>query len=782
MSSGDLEFHSHEDSDWGYARTKRTVLMSRSAEWVQSVFSCRFESNGKPLVAPNRDYPYEGLMAHHEGEHWRFIDCVAVSVQSFDGRWATLVENDASPAVRVNPDQVTYLYRYSVPHPETGQEDVRLAVAYRLHSASPAGMPTGSIELSFLANDARPPPWAAVVVQPFLDLRHMFAGSDFGRYRVVPSYRGGQRVEVHCYNRRLTLFLPAGSFTPFPAPEILCWNFKLGTGQRQEVLQGPGGRTATRFVGERRSSAAFFELRPHFLPEAQRVRIYFCCEANPESSITVVDLERIHAESERLDARRLRVSRRLVSPRWGKRPAAAIVARILGAVKFQTRVHDLDSGKAFSIPHAGAWWFRTPWFRDVFEGLSSSFRCLMALEGGPSLVKDSVELALAYQDPTTGLVPNRIPEQAGQGLDYNSVDATLLCLLTACRYVEETGDPELARKTLDAARVTISALEKEPTTGTPRPEGPPRLDRQTGLVLCVPWHSWIDTRCQALEHGGHHMEWLPNRVSPRFVKDLWQHVDDKQHLGALLASPRFFLPEINAQWIGALTALLKVLDRSAGGVDDPEQARTAAQLREIFHELVARARRSFIEAFWNAETGFLFNVVYEDRQVKDAIDCEAAVTAAAMLGDSLFAPEQLSAIWRRAERTLLVRRRLIRFGNKECAFGLMVKNDDRRIYYGDLEYHSDVVWPRSTHYLVRLLRLLGHDSVVRELLLNALDHQMTEGAIFYSHELFSRPFGNNPSPDPRTCDNPVPVKNPIQFWSQWADVFLEFFGEGEPKP
>ena len=55
---------------------------------------------------------------------------------------------------------------------------------------------------------------------------------------------------------------------------------------------------------------------------------------------------------------------------------------------------------------------------------------------------------------------------------------------------------------------------------------------------------------------------------------------------------------------------------------------------------------------------------------------------------------------------------------------------------------------------------------------------MSEGALFYNQELFSRPCGNNPAPDERTRRNPVPVKNPIQFWSQWCDPYIRFFSKG----
>ena len=144
-------------------------------------------------------------------------------------------------------------------------------------------------------------------------------------------------------------------------------------------------------------------------------------------------------------------------------------------------------------------------------------------------------------------------------------------------------------------------------------------------------------------------------------------------------------------------------------------------------------------------------------------------------GEDVFTGEQLSAIWAHAEGTLLVQRRRGKT-EKVGAFGLLVKNDDQRIFYEDPQYHSDVVWPRSTPYLVQLLLKLGHTETARELLMQAIDHQTTEGAIFYSHEVFSRAWGNNPAPDRLTRDNPVPVKNPIQFWSQWCDGFLDSVG------
>ena len=98
-------------------------------------------------------------------------------------------------------------------------------------------------------------------------------------------------------------------------------------------------------------------------------------------------------------------------------------------------------------------------------------------------------------------------------------------------------------------------------------------------------------------------------------------------------------------------------------------------------------------------------------------------------------------------------------------FGILVKKSPKRIYYGDEEYHEAVVWPRDTPYLIRLLRHGGEvdKEAVEGLLRSNLDHQMNEGFVFYNGELFSPDNGEM-----------VPVKNPVQFWSQWVDPFLVY--------
>jgi glycogen debranching enzyme len=267
---------------------------------------------------------------------------------------------------------------------------------------------------------------------------------------------------------------------------------------------------------------------------------------------------------------------------------------------------------------------------------------------------------------------------------------------------------------------------------------------------------------------------LPNRVSPRFVRDLYDRLGDGEKVRATLSSPDFFLPEINAQWITALGLILKSLEVLAGQWKKSGEPGEPA-LESKVRDLLSKARKNFMSTFWNADNGFLYSIVYADRSVRDDMESETAVAAAALLGEDVLGQQQFQLISAKAKRSLLQCRRLVRFGDALLPFGIVANNSDHRIYYDDPDYHSDVIWPRSTPYLIRLLSEAGEHDAVEALLLNTLDHQMTEGAILYSHELLSKPCGNNPSPDPDLSRNPVPVKNPIQFWSQWCDPFLEMF-------
>jgi hypothetical protein len=753
-----------ESPDWGYARNRRIVLMGPSVEWVQSVFSCEWEADGLRFIAPNRDYPYEGLLAHHAGENWKFIDCIGLALRDGEGRCLPL-DADATAGVRVTPWRATYSY---VTRPSSRNAGVRMLATYSVSARSSPHLATACFDVHLPGRAADVT--STLLVQPLLDIRHMYAGADFGEYRLQ---RDEQLLQLESLNRRITFHLPPGELIVFDSPQLVGWSYKLGTGCRQEVLRQE--HMETRFIPEQREVAAFFRLEIPLSPRRQRIRLIFSCglmDAAPLASFGAASSSLL--QGRRLDRKELRDVDAAFHWRGGLPFKGALVTRIVGLRKFKTYVHVADADEHVQLPHAGAWWFRTPWYRDVFEGLSNSFETLMRFPEERENVRQTVLQALRYQDPRNGLIQARLPEFATLEPSYNSSDATLLCLLVASRYLQATGDSEFARQVLPKAVQSIACFRESFGRGSAR-DGPPRLDPETGLLLSVPSHSWIDTRSQVVDYAGWRFEGLPNRVSQRFVKDLYEAYHDREKVASLLGSPCLFLPEINAQWIRALAGVIEMI----GLLGEPpgQETEGGSLSRDSLQRLWAQARESFKTVFWNPAKRFLFNAVDETRRIADEIECEAAVTAASMLERTVFTDEELHAIWSHAERSLLVFRTLQRYGSHSAPFGLLTRNEDQRVYYSDGQYHGDVVWPRSTPYLVRLLRLLGDTETARALLINNLDHQMTEGAIFYNQELLSRPCGNNPRPCEPTAGNPVPVKNPIQFWSQWCDPFLEVFEE-----
>lgn len=757
-----------ETADWGHARTSRAVLMAPSAEWIQSAYSAAFVIQGKRLIAPNRDYPYEGLSAHHAGENWRYLDCVALALRRADGTWLELDPDPSGRGVRLTPWSTTYRYTAYLEGREGSS--FPLEVTYYLASESDPGLATACVwirspEAPSAAGDL------TLVVQPFLDIRHMYAGSDFEGHEVrpAPAAEGGHTVHVSQGRRRVVCHLPPGRLQLHDSPERLPWTYKLGTGTRREVPGRPPGRTETSFIPEEREVAGFFQLELPCPRGEDPIQILIECgldsDEEPRPGEPDVRIRTSLAADEALLAELVELFPECEGHELGE----GFLARVVGFTKFKTFIQPAEDDRPVAVPHAGAWWFRTPWYRDVFEGLLQSLRTVVRIPAERANLRRVLETALRSRHLETGLVPSRLPEFAHETPLFNSTDATLLCFLTATAYVEATGDLELAETLVPAVVETVERFRRAGASATPSVDGPPRLDSARALLLSVPQHSWIDTRGRSVAYAGSSLEDLPGRVSSRFVKDLYDRLGSKAAVEEALASPRFFLPEINAQWIAVLQGMETVAEllEGAGRRSAAEKASTGLE------GLLERARSHFKEVFWNAFDGFLYNLVEERLELADPLECESTVTAAALLGESVFTRDELESLWRRTERVLLVRRRLGGYGSGSGAFGVLCKAEDQRIYYGDAQYHADVAWPRSTPYLVRLLGLLGRWETVREVLRTNLDHQMNESAVFYNQELFSRPCGNNPAPDPERCRDPVPVKNPVQFWSQWCDPYLD---------
>ena len=776
-----------ENPDWGFARNKRCVLMVPSGEWTQSVYSCHFKSEEKTFVTPNRDYPYEGLLVYQNGENWKFIDCIALGVMLPDGRFLDFTVGE----VKCNPWRVTYCYKISGGDiKKERNEEIPFFMSYYLNSQNSPDIVSGGVELYFPGGFVFDSVPLIPIIQPFIDIRHMYANSDFYRYRwwQDQSTINEKRVHVSNFDRILTFFIPPVDFNFFNHPKLQHWHYKLGTGSRISCHNPSGQIVDTIFSSEEKHAAAYFNIQipPNY--HQKFLRIFFCCTLDNSSqtthSIYLPEVEKNFLSSTKKDKIQWEKLKEIFPFPGDIELHNAIMARIVALTKFKTYIKMTEGNEYIQVPHAGAWWFRTPWFRDVFEGILSSFSTLMKIPGERENIKKIILLALKEQEKSSGRILNRVPEFKHFDRSYNNSDGTLLGFIAANRYIHETRDIDFAIEILPYAANTISCFQKNnnETFKLNPVEGPPRIQEKTGLLVSVPQHSWIDTKNLTVICAGQEIKNLPNRASQEFVRAIFAHLSAKEEIGNIFASPRFLLPEINAQWITMLEGTIETIDFASGQqVEDRIDMKRFNRYKELYKALLRRARENFKPVFWNRTKGFIYNLVYENHEesLKDGIECEAGVTAAAMLGKSIFSIEELSAVWKCTRENLLVDRKLIKFGKARLPFGIITKNEDQRIYYNDRQYHSDVIWPRSTPYLIRLLLLLGEKEKVREILLNTLDHQMTETAIFYNQELFSRPEGPNLYPEAETCQNPVPVKNPIQFWSQWCDAFTEFWGQKE---
>jgi len=286
---------------------------------------------------------------------------------------------------------------------------------------------------------------------------------------------------------------------------------------------------------------------------------------------------------------------------------------------------------------------------------------------------------------------------------YNSIDGSLLYLLCAAKYYEKTGDGNFKENMEKTFDSVIESLEEE-----------------DGLVRCRPEYSWLDS--------------VVDGEATR-VPDNWD-VEDEE---------RFLLPEVNALWIRVLEEYNKIY-----GADRD----------------VRKAWNSFKEVFWDEKKGFIYHIVYDGEEaLKDPTESSVAVVSLALLKDYFFGYELLEA-WKTVKEKLLVGRKPVFFDDGYLPFGILTKNSRKDIYLGDEEYHEAVVWPRDSPYLFTLLEKIGRKGIKEDIMKNMLDHQMSEGVVFYNQELFSLPEGENPC-ETSLSSNPVPVKNPVQLWSHF---------------
>jgi predicted glycogen debranching enzyme len=312
---------------------------------------------------------------------------------------------------------------------------------------------------------------------------------------------------------------------------------------------------------------------------------------------------------------------------------------VLAADQFLVERRDAAANPLGKTVIAGYPWF-SDWGRDMLIALPG-----LALATGRPLVAASV-LRTAARFVSQGMLPNRFPE-GGEAPEYNTVDATLWYFVAVHEYLAASGDRDYAADVYPILRDMLDWHVRGTRFGI-------GMDAADGL----------------LHAGGQgtQLTWMDARV------------------GDWVVTPRVGKPvEINALWFNAVS-LLGDLAQSLGLADD--QASHAA--------LAARIGTSFAAAFWNADGGFLYDVV--DGPEGDA-------DAAGRRRDASLRPNQLFALslpyplldGERARRVL--RTCTEQLWTPAGLRSLSPQDPRYRGHYGgdqasrDGAYHQGTVWP-----------------------------------------------------------------------------------------
>jgi len=247
-----------------------------------------------------------------------------------------------------------------------------------------------------------------------------------------------------------------------------------------------------------------------------------------------------------------------------------------------------------------------------------------------------------------------------------------------------------------------------------------------GLIACIPYQSWIDSRINE----------KPIRL-PNEWNEWWL--------------PKYSLPEVNAYWIKVLKLIYE-----------------NSKNNEI-KEYLERMEIAFKNKFWNGE--FIVDIIDIEKNKKsnELTSCGVVALSCAL---HLFEKNEIIKAFK-SIKSLIVYRTLRVIGKETYPFGIAISS---RIepYLGDKEYHKSTIWPRDIPYFIKILEYLGYEDMIKEILLNNLDHMISEGAIFYINEIFGHPIGKNPNPTEYSM-NLIPLKNPAQYWSHWCDPYIGRF-------
>ncbi|MFQ5999367.1 MAG: amylo-alpha-1,6-glucosidase, partial [Candidatus Bathyarchaeia archaeon] len=337
---------------------------------------------------------------------------------------------------------------------------------------------------------------------------------------------------------------------------------------------------------------------------------------------------------------------------------------------------------------AGYHWFED-WGRDSLISLPG----LTLITGR---FEDAREILLTFKHYCKeGIIPNRFPDRTGDTPFYNTVDATLWFFNAVLQYLKYTGDLDFVQKELwDMLRSIIENHIQGTIYGIHVEED--------GLIAHGPQLTWMDATAD------------DRFVTPRDGKAV----------------------EIQALWYNAL----KTMELLATHFAQKEEAKTYSYMAE-------KARKSFLEKFWNPEMGSLFDVV-QGGQADSSLRPNQVIAVAldfSML-DKARGEKVVETVWRKLWGT----------------YGLKTLSDDDPRYIGEYlgdwnhrgnAYHNGTVWawllgPFTTAFL----KAKNYDERWRNFAFkNFLQPLFKEEILKAGLGIISEIFDGNPPHSPRGC-------------------------------
>jgi predicted glycogen debranching enzyme len=276
---------------------------------------------------------------------------------------------------------------------------------------------------------------------------------------------------------------------------------------------------------------------------------------------------------------------------------------------------------------AGYPWFGE-WGRDTMIGLPG----LLLATGRAKLAANVLRTYAGFVNK--GMLPNRIPD-AGEGAEYNTVDAALWFFEAARQYYAATQDLSLIRDILPALEQIIDAY----THGT---RYNIHVDSSDGLLYAG--------------EPGVQLTWMDSKI------------------GDWVVTPRVGKPvEVNALWLNALSTQAKFAE-ALGSSTSPYTA------------LAAQARQGF-QRFWNSEANCCFDVI-DGPDGNDASVRPNQIFAVA-LEESALTAEQQRAVVDICQRELLTSFGLRSLSPRAPQYRGHYEGDQGQ---RDSAYHQGTVW------------------------------------------------------------------------------------------